>query len=110
MFSLEFRLETAKLIVDQGYTHDEAAKALVFPIIEQRLSMTDHGKVQYESKTHEWQNFTQIKASTHNDMVELVHIISQRIARYLENVSIVERDVENSFINLPVDDEINPDE
>ena len=27
-FSPEFRLETAKLVVDQGYTHDEAAKTL----------------------------------------------------------------------------------
>ena len=27
-FSLEFRLETAQLVVDQGYTHDEAAKAM----------------------------------------------------------------------------------
>jgi len=27
-FSPEFRLETAQLVVDQGYTHDEAAKAM----------------------------------------------------------------------------------
>jgi transposase len=27
-FSHEFRLETAQLVVDQGYTHDEAAKAM----------------------------------------------------------------------------------
>jgi hypothetical protein len=38
-------------------------------------------------------------------MVELVHIISQRIARYLEKVGLVERDMENSFLNLPLDDE-----
>jgi hypothetical protein len=42
-------------------------------------------------------------------MVELVHIISQRIARYLEKVGLVERDMENSFLNLPLDDEVNPD-
>ena len=27
-FSPEFKLETAQLVVDQGYTHDEAAKAM----------------------------------------------------------------------------------
>ena len=27
-FSPEFRLETAQLVVDQAYTHDEAAKAM----------------------------------------------------------------------------------
>jgi hypothetical protein len=38
-------------------------------------------------------------------MVELVHIISQRIARYLEKVGLVERDMENSYLNLALDDE-----
>ncbi len=38
-------------------------------------------------------------------MVELVHTISQRIARYLEKVGLVKRDMENSFLNLPIDDE-----
>ena len=27
-FSPEFRLETAQLVVDQGYSHDEAAKVM----------------------------------------------------------------------------------
>jgi hypothetical protein len=54
--------------------------------------------------------FTRIKAPSrwpvqHDDMVELVHIISRRIARYLEKVGIVERDMENSFLNLPLNDE-----
>jgi hypothetical protein len=48
--------------------------------------------------------FTRIKAPSHSDMVELVHTISQRIAKYLEKVGLVERDMENSFLNLPVDD------
>ncbi len=38
-------------------------------------------------------------------MVELVHTISQRIAKYLEKVGLVQRDMENSYLNLPVDDE-----
>ena len=49
--------------------------------------------------------FTRIKAPAHRDMVELVHTISQRIAKYLEKVGLLERDMENSFLNLPVDDE-----
>jgi hypothetical protein len=38
-------------------------------------------------------------------MVELVHIISQRIARYLEKVGLVVRDMGNSYLGLPIDDE-----
>lgn len=49
--------------------------------------------------------FTCIKTPSHDDMVTLVHTISQRIARYLEKVGLVERDMENSFLNLPIDDE-----
>jgi hypothetical protein len=49
--------------------------------------------------------FTRIKAPSHDDMVALVHTISQRIARYLEKVGLVERDMENSFLNFPIDDE-----
>jgi hypothetical protein len=42
-------------------------------------------------------------------MVELVHTIIQRIARYLEKVGLVERDVENSSLNLPLDAKGKPD-
>lgn len=38
-------------------------------------------------------------------MVTLAHTISQRIAGYLEKVGLVVRDLENSYLNLPVDDE-----
>jgi hypothetical protein len=48
-------------------------------------------------------------ATSHSDMVTLVHSISQRIAKYLEKVGLVERDMESSFLNLPLDDEVNPD-
>ena len=53
--------------------------------------------------------FTRIKAPSHDDMVELVHTISHRIAKYLEKVGLVQRDMENSYLNLPIDDEVNPD-
>jgi hypothetical protein len=49
--------------------------------------------------------FTRIKAPSHHDMVVLVHTISHRIANYLEKVGLVQRDMENSYLNLPVDDE-----
>jgi hypothetical protein len=49
--------------------------------------------------------FTRIKIPCHNDMVELVHTISHRIAKYLEKVGLVQRDMENSYLNLPIDDE-----
>lgn len=49
--------------------------------------------------------FTRIKAPSHSDMVVLVHTISHRIAKYLEKVGLVQRDMENSYLNLPIDDE-----
>jgi len=36
-------------------------------------------------------------------MVTLVHTISQRIARYLEKVGLVKRDMEKIHLNLPLD-------
>jgi hypothetical protein len=50
-------------------------------------------------------SFTRIKAPSHNDMVALVHTISQRNATYLEKVGLVQRDIENSYLNLTIDDE-----
>jgi len=38
-------------------------------------------------------------------MATLVHTISQRIARYLKKVGLVQRDMENSCLSQPVDDE-----
>jgi hypothetical protein len=49
--------------------------------------------------------FTAIKAPSYDDMVELVHTVSHRIARYLEKVVLVQCDIENSDLNLPIDDE-----
>lgn len=37
-----------------------------------------------------------------DDIVTLVDTISQRIARYLEKVGLVGRDIENSYLNLPL--------
>nr|WP_238526937.1 transposase [Glaciecola nitratireducens] len=34
-----------------------------------------------------------------------MHTISHRIARYLEKVGLVQHDMENSYLNLPIDDE-----
>jgi hypothetical protein len=49
--------------------------------------------------------FTRIKAPSHDDMVTLVHTISHRIARYLEKAGLVVRDMDNTYLNLPIDDE-----
>ena len=56
---------------------------------------------------HAWggTTFTRIKAPSHSYIVELVNAISHRIARYLEKVGLVQRDMENSYLSLPVDDE-----
>ena len=41
----------------------------------------------------------------HKEMVTLVHTISHRIVRYLEKGALVVRDMDNTYLNLPVDDE-----
>ena len=41
--------------------------------------------------------FTRIKAPSHNDMVDLVHTISQRIAKYLEKAGLVVRVMDNTY-------------
>lgn len=41
----------------------------------------------------------------HEDMVALVHTISHRIARYLEKGGLVVRDMDNTYLYLPIDDE-----
>ncbi len=49
--------------------------------------------------------FTRIKVPSHSNMVELVHTISHRIAQYLEKVGLIQRDMDNTFLDLPIDDE-----
>ena len=38
-------------------------------------------------------------------MERLVNKISHRIAQYLEKAGLIQRDIDNTFLNLPIDDE-----
>lgn len=49
--------------------------------------------------------FIQTKAPSHKELEKLIHTISQRIANYLERRGLIQRDIENSYLDLPVDDE-----
>jgi hypothetical protein len=49
--------------------------------------------------------FSRVKAPSHTDMEHLVHVISNRIAAYLEKAGLIERDVEKAFLDLPFEDE-----
>ena len=49
--------------------------------------------------------FKCVKAPNHNDMETLVNVISHRIATYLEKAGLVQRDMDNTFLDLPMDDE-----
>lgn len=49
--------------------------------------------------------FTRVKAPSHSDLEALVRIISQRIADYLEKAGLIQRDIDNAFLALPIDDE-----
>jgi len=49
--------------------------------------------------------FKRCKAPTHSDLETLVNTISQRIANYLEQAGLIRRDMDNTFLDLPIDDE-----
>ena len=49
--------------------------------------------------------FSRVKAPSHADMEHLVHVISHRIAAYLERAGLIERDTNSAFLDLPLEDE-----
>ena len=49
--------------------------------------------------------FKCVKAPNHNDMESLVNVISHRIALYLEKAGLIQRDMDNTFLDLHMDDE-----
>ena len=49
--------------------------------------------------------FSRVKAPSHTDMEHLVHVISHRIAAYLEKAGLIERDVDRAFLAFPLEDE-----
>ena len=57
----------------------------------------EHGKVK----------FRRVKAPSHSNMEELVNTISYRIAQYLEKTGLIQRDMDNTYLDLPIDDEDN---
>ena len=50
-------------------------------------------------------NFKRVKAPSHRDIECIVHTISHRIATYLEKAGLIQRDMDNTFLDLPMDDE-----
>ena len=49
--------------------------------------------------------FNRVKAPSHSDMERVVNTVSHRIAKYLEKAGLIQRDIDNTFLNLPIDDE-----
>lgn len=49
--------------------------------------------------------FKRVKAPSHSNMEELVSIIGHRIAQYLEKTGLIQRDMDNTYLDLPIDDE-----
>ena len=49
--------------------------------------------------------FNYVKAPSHSDMESVVHLISQRIANYLEKMGLIQKDIDNTFLDLPIGDE-----
>jgi hypothetical protein len=45
------------------------------------------------------------RAPSHSDMEQVVNTISHRIAQYLEKVGLLQRDMDNTYLDLPIDDE-----
>ena len=49
--------------------------------------------------------FKLVKAPSHSDMEQIVDNISHRIAAYLEKAELIQRDMDNAFLDFPMDDE-----
>tara|TARA_Y100000296_G_scaffold60009_1_gene69444 strand:- start:2708 stop:3001 length:294 start_codon:yes stop_codon:yes gene_type:complete len=46
--------------------------------------------------------FKRVKAPSHSDMEGLINTISHRIAQYLEKTGLIQRDMDNSTLDLPI--------
>ncbi len=51
--------------------------------------------------------FKRVKAPSHSDMERVVNTVSHRIAQYLEKTGLIQRDMDNAYLDLPIDDEDN---
>ena len=49
--------------------------------------------------------FERCKAPSHSDLEAVVNTISQRIANYIEQAGLIQRDMDNAFLDLPMEDE-----
>ncbi len=49
--------------------------------------------------------FKRVVAPTHEELVQLVHTVSHRIARFLERRGLLVRDAENAYLDLQPEDE-----
>lgn len=68
-----------------------------FMVQDPKISENKYGKTRFQ----------QTIAPSHQELTDLVHTISHRVAGFLERKGILERDEENSYLNLLEDDE-NP--
>ncbi len=57
------------------------------------------------TEKHGKMKFKRVKAPSHADMEVLVNTISHRIAQYLEKTGLIQRDMDNTYLDLPIDDE-----
>ena len=57
------------------------------------------------TQEHGKMTFKRVKAPSHSNMEALVNTISQRIAQYLEKAGLIQRDIDNTYLDLPINDE-----
>ena len=57
------------------------------------------------TQEHGKMTFKRVKAPSHSNLEALVNTISQRIAQYLEKAGLIQRDIDNTYLDLPMDDE-----
>lgn len=57
------------------------------------------------TQEHGKMKFKRVKSPSHSNMEGLVNTISHRIAQYLEKTRLIQRDMDNTYLDLPIDDE-----
>lgn len=57
------------------------------------------------TQEHGKMKFKRVKAPSHAVIEERVNTISHRLAQYLEKAGLIQRDMDNTYLDLPIDDE-----
>lgn len=115
VLGIVYRAISSHLIQKAGFTRKTAQTGAVTLIqrFGSALNLNVHFHMLfldgvYTETKHGRTRFLRTNGPEQQELMELVHTISQRVAGFLEREGILERDEENSYLNLDDADEVDP--